>query len=689
MRLSNFRNRLYRDEAGQAIILGAVSVLVLAVTIMVTIQLGWTIRERLQLQHAADNAAYTTATVVARSLNYISFMNRAMIAQYVGAMSIQSFLGILEAITLIIGYGCSFIHNIGAVLGVVALIPVIGWPAKPFAIAFGAAGHGLREAADAVRTFIDDYVDDFVAQAVEAVSKFNKLTYSIAQKWGGYYLPIGDIAKSALPGGFYVESIKGTAPGAENGNLVYKVLTTILGEVSYLSLFSSYSDAIPDEKKDGDSDGIKRAERMMAELVNASREGKNGVNWETGRRFGLGEIFDAIDGSGDLLSEVGGILDELFPNSQGATMLVKPMDDEDVFLNPGGNSRNYVFENHHNNANDPHSYFSRGMAMVSADSVEPFISFIPDFIQDFLNMIGMPGAETTRVVGVQAVGKDDHLKGQRYHCKYKRYETVAKSLMDLIGNIKVKNPCKQTNSDGDVVDDSGNVVAMPSGFCAEHTGNKIKLKEYLESMDGFDDTLDDVDDALYKMFRRLIKGVPGQADIGCDVEEHHKFYGITKYMSFNIEDFEVNKRYPSFFAGVNKEPKFPIDVGLGFDQGQDFEMKTIGANGQIGTMKWGNCEDEFDGTCFSKYKFNHVDDVSILNVVKGMHALARSQVYYHRPGTWAEPPNMFNPFWHPKLSPMAPVLTEPLSEFSGQTGVALLEGLTSIVNVAIEGILVH
>jgi hypothetical protein len=34
----------------------------------------------------------------------------------------------------------------------------------------------------------------------------------------------------------------------------------------------------------------------------------------------------------------------------------------------------------------------------------------------------------------------------------------------------------------------------------------------------------------------------------------------------------------------------------------------------------------------------------------GLHAFARAQVYYHRPGNWSEPPNFFNPYWRARLA---------------------------------------
>jgi hypothetical protein len=34
----------------------------------------------------------------------------------------------------------------------------------------------------------------------------------------------------------------------------------------------------------------------------------------------------------------------------------------------------------------------------------------------------------------------------------------------------------------------------------------------------------------------------------------------------------------------------------------------------------------------------------------GLNAISRAQVYYHRPGNWAEQPNFFNPYWRPRLA---------------------------------------
>ncbi|MEL6543802.1 MAG: pilus assembly protein TadG-related protein [Myxococcota bacterium] len=51
----------------------------------------------------------------------------------------------------------------------------------------------------------------------------------------------------------------------------------------------------------------------------------------------------------------------------------------------------------------------------------------------------------------------------------------------------------------------------------------------------------------------------------------------------------------------------------------------------------------------------------------GVNAIARAQVYYHRPGAWREPPNLFNPYWGARLAPKN-VVTDELLDRLGLSG---------------------
>lgn len=663
MMISSFRKNLRSNEAGQAIILGAVSLLVMAVTIMVTIQLGWTIKEKITIQHAADNAAYTTAAIVARSLNFTAFMNRAMVAQYVTAMAFQAFISAIEALMMIFGFAASALLNIGAFFGILSYIPYVNIVAKPIAMALGGLGDGFKKVLDEARKIIDDWVNPFLAGTALFFGRYANLASYYAQIILGRGLTTAALAKTAVSGwtgNFYSTAIQGTAGDTANseGDLTagtgYNLVAGVHDAISYQSLFSKHSQKI---KSDSSDEGELRAMRLMTELANASREGKNksvlsfdkwsigpGVSWETARRQSAGFIVDMIpsgnEGVDTIKNWIKDRIDDLLPNSIGATMLVEPMD-ETRFQKYSGEDKNYLFSN---------ASLKTGTAMVSADVVKPFASFLGTILENILGSFlyglisgfisNLPGVENVRTVGVQAFGTGEDGKDNRYNCKYLGYNTSLETISDSVINKieEAKEKAKEECSE-----DEQNEGESTSSRPKECGGDaeEIDLSE-------LEDGIAEADDKVYDALLKALHGVPGNVDYGCEQEDIHKFGGIVKYVSFNIEGFEEKMKYPSFLAAVNKVSKFPIDVGLGFDEAEPLKMQSIG------DVQGKKCDDEneFKG-CLTEYQFNHVNPD---NIFRGLHAWARSQVYYHRPGTWTEPPNLFNPFWKPKLSPLAPYL---------------------------------
>jgi len=67
----------------------------------------------------------------------------------------------------------------------------------------------------------------------------------------------------------------------------------------------------------------------------------------------------------------------------------------------------------------------------------------------------------------------------------------------------------------------------------------------------------------------------------------------------------------------------------------------------------------------------------------GLHAIARAQTYYHRPGNWAEQPNFFNPYWRSRLA----------SVFQGRRTLPLIgsmvDGLPPPLNSAPQKLVTH
>jgi hypothetical protein len=87
-------------EEGQALVLACLMMLVIALAVITTVNLGHHIHERQRLQNTADAAAYSTAALEARAFNFYAFVNRTHVSHYVTAMvwqSIASFVYFVEA----------------------------------------------------------------------------------------------------------------------------------------------------------------------------------------------------------------------------------------------------------------------------------------------------------------------------------------------------------------------------------------------------------------------------------------------------------------------------------------------------------------------------------------------------------------------------------------------------------------
>ncbi|NTX35011.1 Tad domain-containing protein [Myxococcus sp. CA033] len=84
--------RLRRDERGQALVIGTVAMLVLAVTVMASVSIGHGVYEKIKLQDAADAQAYSLAVKEARAYNFLAYTNRAMIVHYSAMLTFMSYV---------------------------------------------------------------------------------------------------------------------------------------------------------------------------------------------------------------------------------------------------------------------------------------------------------------------------------------------------------------------------------------------------------------------------------------------------------------------------------------------------------------------------------------------------------------------------------------------------------------------
>ena len=111
------------------------------------------------------------------------------------------------------------------------------------------------------------------------------------------------------------------------------------------------------------------------------------------------------------------------------------------------------------------------------------------------------------------------------------------------------------------------------------------------------------------------------------------FDGIAPYMRFAARSqSEVDFGQPSVYTFANKSARH-IDRDGESGPALEFRLDTadrqnVRFNSRIGA------------------------EAGLLGQLTGVNAIARAMTYYHRPGNWAEHPNLFNPFWRAKLAPI-------------------------------------
>jgi hypothetical protein len=85
-------HQLRKSEEGQTLVLAAIFGVLLMMCVVGTLNLGRAVYDKVQLQSAADAAAYSQAAVEARVMNYTAYTNRAMVVHYASIMSATSYL---------------------------------------------------------------------------------------------------------------------------------------------------------------------------------------------------------------------------------------------------------------------------------------------------------------------------------------------------------------------------------------------------------------------------------------------------------------------------------------------------------------------------------------------------------------------------------------------------------------------
>ncbi|MBS2029633.1 MAG: hypothetical protein JST54_17150 [Deltaproteobacteria bacterium] len=81
-----------RSQSGQVLPLAAVSLLALAVMVFLSINVSFSVRNRIRLQNYSDAKAYSTAVQEARAFNFYAYTNRAIAAGLVQAATLHAYM---------------------------------------------------------------------------------------------------------------------------------------------------------------------------------------------------------------------------------------------------------------------------------------------------------------------------------------------------------------------------------------------------------------------------------------------------------------------------------------------------------------------------------------------------------------------------------------------------------------------
>nr|AYM52428.1 hypothetical protein [Corallococcus sp.] len=114
--------RMRRDERGQALVLGAVCMLVVAVAVMSSVSIGHGVYEKMKLQDAADAQAYTLAVKESRAYNFLAYTNRAMIVHYNAMLTVMSYVSHAVYLDRTIGAAAKFLKVLPGIGPVFAAI---------------------------------------------------------------------------------------------------------------------------------------------------------------------------------------------------------------------------------------------------------------------------------------------------------------------------------------------------------------------------------------------------------------------------------------------------------------------------------------------------------------------------------------------------------------------------------------
>jgi hypothetical protein len=640
-----------RAQQGQSLVLACLLILVLSLSVLTILHVGHRVNERIRLQNTADAAAYSMAVMEARAFNFYALANRAQASHYVSAMVWQSYLSFIyfsEAfLTDLYGMFKSLDHCAGnrSVFWSVAC-PIL--ERVPY---LGAILTILNRVLGAYRVFLTSYQrflrsvnPDFVIGRI-IIPAHRQLNQALAGASEAMML-------TALG------QVIGTADRVvqENDrNLSMSAARTLSATVSACLFDRAHfreaggSPLAPinpliaiDPRAIHERSKQSRAKRVMAGIANATRatcnpNSQSCPHFVTSRK--LGELLPVPEFLGGLR----GLIDQITPK-WGQTRLLsyslaKGFEDAE-----GGN----LIRHWRDPPDAPEGMMAQG-DNLGADDIYS-IGLGPASLGPFHNPFACNAdSNYWECWGDPRMGRGNDLSLPFRH--------MLKTSVWALNSFERRGG-------------SGGVHWRVSYPGWPHGAGQV------------DPTGEEAAIGLHETETCVIRGIclPGMdiavftANVRAIEDGNHSWGGIVPFFHFEPGQYadrcptrgtpalgepaerqqEFNQ--PSTWIALNKSPaqlRNPIRDQTG---AANISPALLNSQARIRLHALGTAEISLDGS-HSQFR--------LLGGGSGLNVISRGQVYYHRPGNWAEQPNFFNPYWRARLAPV----------YQGRRDLAGAEGL--------------
>lgn len=534
------RGERRRCERGQVALLGVVMLTALAIGMYTSYNFARSVYEKIELQNAADSAAYSLAVQEARSFNFIAFSNRALIAKQVQLLELHA--EVSEST-----YSVGMLGYLGDLLQTYA--GAIRW--NPFARGYAdlleAVGKALEEAHDGLAALLENKLDALEV-ALRTEPAFSTLYF-------------------AMSAGLAASTAARIAEGAPD-IVARNDATARLHPLSYAFNAANVASYLGAFNRDALNPGEK-SRRAFAEAVNASR-------------YAAGARPEKLVWRAGLMSEV-----------TGALALVRDLTERKAVKLSGKSVASKL--------ND----FAASLSLTDFVGTTKLLSETGSELAD-LDDTGRADADASFLSRGQVLASKDMRSGFLMPALSSGDAEFFASLRSARDRFIY---CRYEKPDG-----------YGSGGWPRLAGLMVSSR---------------------------VAGFSCDED---DLRQDLRYRGISRYFRFNadgdtgaagVRDYNQ----PSVWVFLNKRPE---DSGLGAGDDLNFAFRRGGKSARLDARIG---EDGVLGT----------------GVLRGINAMSRAQVYYHRPGAWSEPPNFFNPYWGARLAPKA-AATDSLLGSLGLTG---------------------